>query len=293
LANRFSVHLTFVRNLLRLYRQTGSIDPRPHGGGRRSLAEGPVLERLAQRVAERPDDTLDEHRARLAAEGGPALSRAALWRALERLKLSVKKKSLHATERDQKRVQAQRQQYREQLAEVRPEDLVFVDESGVNRGMTRLYARSPRGQRAYGSAPRNYGPNVSVLAALSLAGPLASLHVEGSTDGDLFRLFVQQVLAPVLWPGAVVVWDNLSIHQVAGVREALEAAGARLVYLPPYSPDLNPIEFAWSKFKTHLRKAAARTTKALHQALSEALAAISPSDVQGYFRHCGYCGSPA
>ena len=92
LARRFAVHLTFVRNLLRLYRQSGSIEPRPHGGGRRSLAEGPVLDRLAQMVAERPDDTLDEHRARLAAEGGPALSRAALWRALERLKLSVKKK---------------------------------------------------------------------------------------------------------------------------------------------------------------------------------------------------------
>ena len=205
LAKRFSVHLTFVRNLLRRYRQSGSIEPRPHGGGRRSRAEGPVLERLAQLVAERPDDTLDEHRARLAAEGGPALSRAALWRALERRKLSVKKKSLHATERDQKRVQALRQQYREQLARVAPEDLVFVDESGVNRGMTRLYARSPRGPRAHGSAPRNYGPNVSVRAALSLAGPLASLHVEGPADGELFRLFVTEVLGPVLWPGAVVV----------------------------------------------------------------------------------------
>jgi hypothetical protein len=94
--------------------------------------------------------------------------------------------------------------------------------------MTRLYARSPRGQRAYGSAPRNYGPNVSVLGALSLAGPLASLHVEGPADGDLFRLFIQEVLVPVLWPGAVVVVDNLSIHKAAGVREALEAVGARL-----------------------------------------------------------------
>jgi transposase len=133
-----------------------------------------------------------------------------------------------------------------------------------------------------------------VLGALSLAGPLASLHVEGPADGDLFRLFIQEVLVPVLWPGAVVVVDNLSIHKAAGVREALEAVGARLAYLPPYSPDLNPLESAWSKFKSHLRKkAAARTTKALHEALGEALAAISPSDAQGYFRHCGYCGSAA
>ena len=130
-----------------------------------------------------------------------------------------------------------------------------------------------------------------MLAALSLAGPLARLHVEGSAGGELLRRFVTEALAPVRWPGAVVVWDNLSIHQAAGVREALEAAGARLVCLPPYSPDLNPIEHAWSKFKTQLRKAAARTTKALPAALGEALAANSPADAQGYFRHCGYCGS--
>ena len=189
-------------------------------------------------------------------------------------------------------MQAERQAYREQLAQVRPQDLVFVDESGVHRGMTRLYGRSPRGQRAYGSAPRNYGPNISVLGALSLAGPLTTVHVAGPIDGELFRLFVEKVLVPALWPGAVVVIDNLSTHKAARVREAIEAVGARLVYLPPYSPDLNPIELAWSKLKSYLRKAAARTTKALHQALSEAIAAISPSDAQGYFTHCGYCGSP-
>jgi transposase len=187
-------------------------------------------------------------------------------------------------------VQAERRAYREQLAQVRPQDLVFVDESGVNRGMTRLYGRSPQGQRAYGSAPRNYGPNVSVLGALSLGGLLTSGHVEGAIDGELFQLFVARALVPVLWPGAVVVIDNLSLHKAAGVREAIEAVGARLIYLPPYSPDLNPIELAWSKLKSRLRKAAARTTKALQRALREAIAAISPSDAQGYFAHCGYCG---
>jgi len=134
------------------------------------------------------------------------------------------------------------------------------------------------------------GPNVSVLGALSLGGPLSTVHVEGAIDGELFRRFVQEALAPVLWPGAVVVVDNLSTHKATGVREALEAVGARLVYLPPYSPDRNPIELAWSKLKSYLRTAAARTTKALHRALSEAVAAISSSDAQGYFAHCGYCG---
>src|SRR5438105_9234659 len=109
------------------------------------------------------------------------------------------------------------------------------------------------------------GPNVSVLGALSLGGPLTTVHVEGAIDGEFFRLFVEQELVPVLWPGAVVVVDNLSTHKAAGVREAIEAVGARLVYLPPYSPDLNPIELAWSKLKSYLRKAAARTTKALNR----------------------------
>ena len=124
-------------------------------------------------------------------------------------------------------MQAERQAYRERLAAVRPQDLVFVDESGVNRGMTRLYARSPQGQRAHGSAPRNHGPNVSVLGALSLAGPLTTVHVAGPIDGELFRLFVEKVLVPALWPGAAVVVDNLSTPKAAGVREALEAGGGR------------------------------------------------------------------
>jgi transposase len=132
-----------------------------------------------------------------------------------------------------------------------------------------------------------------VLGALGHQGPVAALHAEGATDGELFRLFVDQALVPALWPGAVVVLDNLSVHKTVGVREAIEAAGARLVYLPPYSPDLNPLEFAWSKLKAYLRKAAARTTKALHHALREGLAAISRSDAQAYFTHCGYCGSSA
>ena len=123
-----------------------------------------------------------------------------------------------------------------------------------------------------------------------MGGLLTSGHVEGAIDGELFRLFVARALVPVRWPGAVVVIDNLSLHKAAGVREAIEAVGARLVYLPPYSPDLNPIELAWSKLKSYLRKAAARATKALNKALREAIAAISPSDAQGYFTHCGCCG---
>ena len=180
-----------------------------------------------------------------------------------------------------------------QIAGVRPKDLVFVDESGVNLAMTRTYARSPRGQRAFGSAPRNWGDNVTILSALSWRGPLASMYLPGSTDGPVFLTYLKKVLVPRLWKGAVVVMDNLGAHKVVGVQALIEAAGARLVYLPPYSADLNPIEPAWSQFKSHLRKKAARTKRTLARAIREGLARIRPAHARAYFAHCGYRGLPS
>jgi len=176
----------------------------------------------------------------------------------------------------------------EQVAGVRPEDFVFLDESGVNRAMTRLYARSRCGTRAFGSAPRNWGENVSILGALCLRGTLEPMVVSGATDGAVFLTYLKEVLVAQLWPGAVVVLDNLGAHKVKGVKELIEAAGARLLYLPPYSPDLNPIEMAWSKLKGHLRKVAARTTATLDAAIGQGLRAVSASDTFGFFKHCGY-----
>jgi transposase len=181
-----------------------------------------------------------------------------------------------------------RAEFPAQLEGVRAKDLVFVDESGVNLAMTRTYARSLRGTRAFGSAPRNWGDNVSILSALSLRGPVASMHVAGATDGAVFLTCLKEVLAPKLWPGAVVVMDNLGAHKVKGVQTLLESAGARLVYLPPYSPDFNPIELAWSKFKNHLRTVAARTRRTLARAIRASLANITPDDACGFFKHCGY-----
>lgn len=163
-----------------------------------------------------------------------------------------------------------------------------MDESGVNRAMTRTHARSPRGTRAFGSAPRNWGDNVSILGALCLRGTLEPMCVNGATNGPVFLAYLEHCLVPQLWPGAVVVMDNLGAHKVKGVREKIEAAGARLLYLSPYSPDFNPIEMAWSKLKTSLRRVAARTTEALDRAIGEGLRAITTTDAHGYFAHCGY-----
>ena len=156
--------------------------------------------------------------------------------------------------------------------------------------MTRLSARSLCGTRAQASAPRNWGDNVSIIGALSLDGPLASFYLPGAVNGEWFLLYLREVLCPKLWPGAVVVMDNLSAHKAKAVRALLEAVGANLLYLPPYSPDLNPIELAWSKLKGFLRKSAARTTETLYAAIAEGLQTLSASNAQGWFQHCGYQG---
>ena len=154
--------------------------------------------------------------------------------------------------------------------------------------MTRLYGRAPRGQRVGESVPRNYGPNVTMIGALSLAGLEAVMTIAGATDGDVFRAYVEQVLGPTLVPGDVVVMDNLRAHKVAGIVDAIEQRGAHVQYLPPYSPDLSPIEPYWSKLKTALRRAKARTHEALNVALANALEMVAASDAHGWFRHCGY-----
>lgn len=181
-----------------------------------------------------------------------------------------------------------RSAYRQQTAELANERLKFIDESGVNIAMTRWFGRAPRGQRVIDAIPKNHGRNVTVLGALSCGGMEAVMTVDGATDAAVFQAYVDQVLSPTLAPGDIVVMDNLGAHKVAGIREAIEATGAALLYLPPYSPDYSPIENCWSKLKTFLRAAKARTRDRLDAALVQALDTISASDARGWFAHCGY-----
>ncbi len=158
--------------------------------------------------------------------------------------------------------------------------------------MTRLYARAPIGERAVGSAPQNYGPNVTMIGSLGPEGIHAAASYEGPTDGPVFRAFVEKVLAPTPSSGDVVVMDNLPSHKVKGIRDVIEQRGAQLVYLPPYSPDLSPIEQCWSKVKAFLRKAQARTKESLNQAIDQALGQVTAADAKGWFLHCGYALHP-
>jgi transposase len=166
--------------------------------------------------------------------------------------------------------------------------LVFVDEMGTNTSLTSLYAWSRRGERALASVPRNWRANITLLASMSAEGMGPCLAVEGSTTRELFEAYLERVLAPSLRPGQVVMMDNLSSHKGSQVRELIEKRGCELRYLPPYSPDLNPIEEAFAKLKALLRKAGARTYEALIEAMGRALEAVTASDARGFLEHRGY-----
>jgi transposase len=173
-----------------------------------------------------------------------------------------------------------------------PGKLVFVDECSTNIALTRLYARAPRGERAYGEAPRNWGKNITLIASLSTEGVGAAMSVEGATDAAAFETYVEHFLAPTLKAGQVVVMDNLQVHKSVRVRELIEGRGAEVLFLPPYSPDFSPIEEAFSKVKGILRRIGARTREALVQATGQALDAVSRRDAVGWFGHCGYDVAP-
>lgn len=198
--------------------------------------------------------------------------------------VAAEKKSLHASERDTEANRLKREQFLERIRATAPEKLIFLDESGVTTSMTRLRGRCLGGRRIHEATPGGHWKILTVLGAMSLRGMIATMTIEEATDADIFLAYVEQVLAPVLRPGDVVVMDNLSSHKVDGVRQAIEKAGAELLYLPPYSPDLNPIEKAWAKFKQRLRSAKARSKDQLDQAVSDALNRITPDDAKAWFR---------
>lgn len=282
-AERFGVSTAFVRRLEQRFRLTGCLAPRPHGGGRAPRLAGREAD-LRRAVAERPDATPAEHRERLEL---PA-SRVTVWRAMRRLGLTRKKKSTHASERDRPDVAEARRLWPEKVAGIDPKDLVFLDETGANTAMQRTHGYAPEGRRVVASAPLGGWKAVTFVGALTAGGLVAPWALEGAMNGDWFLAYVEQVLVPALRPGMVVVMDNLPSHEVAGVREAIKGAKCRLEYLPPYSPDLNPIEEAFSKLKRALRDWAARTVEGVYEGLREIITRFAPAECLNYFRHCGY-----
>jgi transposase len=278
-AERFLVSLSFVTRLLQLYRSTGSVEPRPHGGGNPAVLTPEDLERLREFLRQRPDATLEECRTHL----GASCSLMTISRALSRLGLPRKKKIPRAVEQDSPRVRERRREFREGLAGIDPKRLVFVDECGANTAMTRTHGRAPAGQRVYADTPGHWD-SITLTCGMRLGGAMAGLAFPGATNTGTFEAYVEEVLAPELRPDDVVIWDNLKPHRSEEATEAVEAAGAEVVPLPPYSPDLTPIEEMFSKVKGAMRSAAGRTKEAVYEAFASALHDVTLDNIAGWFQ---------
>lgn len=210
---------------------------------------------------------------------------------VEAFTIASKKKSLYDSQQDSARVKRLRRKFSKQIAQkFHPllHHLKFLDEFGAHLGMTRRYGRAAPGKRVSEATPGFSGSHYTVVALMGLDGTAAPLIFEGAMNTRVFESYVEQMLVPTLCTGDCVVMDNLSSHKSEKVRQLIEARGARLIFLPPYSPDLNPIEKCWSKIKTALRAAKARTFESLVTALAKALDSVSLADIQSWFAHCGY-----
>lgn len=288
LAELFGVSTAWIRRLLQRRRETGSFAARPHAGGPAPKLDEARCGRLVVLVAQQPDATLTELRDRLAAP----VHLSTIARALIRLRLPVKKKVVQAAEQERPDVRHKRAIWRGRTAAIDPRRWLFVDETGMHTAMTRLYGRAPQGQRVIGRVPQGHWKATTLIAGVRHDGVVAPWVFEGATDAATFETYITAVLVPQLRPGDLVVLDRLAVHRRPAVARAIRKAGAGLWYLPPYSPDLNPIERIWSKVKAWLRKVGARVTEELWAAIAKALDAVTATDCRNSFAHSGYPATP-
>ena len=286
-ARRFEVGKTSAIRWYSAWRAEGRVGPRALGGDRRSgriEAQGSDILRL---VEEKPDRTLAEIAGELLRRGVKA-SYGARWRFLKRKSISHKKKTVVASEQARPDVQDARRVWIKRQPAFDPRSLVFVDEPWTKTNMARLYGRCPRGERLVAHVPHGHWQTTTFIAALRANGITAPLVLDGPINGGAFDAYVEQFLAPTLKADDIVILDNLGSHKGANTRAAIEAVGAQIVFLPAYSPDLNPIEMAFAKLKALLRKAAERTVDGLWNKTGELLELFSPAECFNYIRHAGY-----
>ena len=276
----------FVVKLTAAWRQRGTVEARPQGGDRRSGALERQHDWLLQLVAQTPDLILAEIRDRLG-ERGILASISAVWRFFDRHGISFKK-TTHAAEQARPDVAAARQQWRQGQSGLDPARLVFIDETGTTTNLARTRGRSERGERLVGAIPHGHWKLTTFVAGLRQDGLTAPFVIDRAINGAIFLAYIEQCLAPTLALGDIVVMDNLPAHKVAGIRQAIGARGAELVYLPPYSPDLNPIELLFAKLKALLRKAAEPSITALWDRIGALLDQFSAAECRHYLAHAGY-----
>jgi transposase len=281
-ARTFGVSRSSVKRYVKMDTELGSLAPSKPPGSTPKIT-GTTQRLLELDLRERPAATLAQRCTYLLEMIGIRVGISTLWRALKRLGHSHKRRSIGAAERNE----FDRAAWRVMVAEQIEADQ-FVDEMGSNTSMAPVCAWSPKGERVLCSLPRNRGKNTTLLASMTTEGMGPSLAIEGSTNSEVFKTYIERVLVPALQAGQVVAMDNLNAHKGERVRELVEEAGCELLYLPAYSPDLNPIEESFSKRKAMLRKAGAREWEALIETLGLALSAVTAQDARGFFEHCGY-----
>ncbi|MCG5056968.1 MAG: IS630 family transposase [Limnoraphis sp. WC205] len=291
LAQRFHVAKSFIQKLLKQYRETGDIHPQPQGGSPEPKLKGEQLIDLIEIIENYTDATLEELCDLLEEKLQVRVSRATMGRITHQFNYTGQKKTLYAAEKESQKIQEKRVDYWSKIREIRVENLIFIDESGVNLAMLRLYGRALKGKRARGKKPQKRGRNISWIAALSLDKIITSVNIYGSVDAITFEAFIANNLIPNLWENACVVLDNAKIHQGEIVKQLVEGAGATLIYLSPYSPEFSPIENFWSKVKALLRKTAARTYEDLIDGITNAMLNVTQDNIRNWFAHCCYCTS--
>lgn len=286
IARTFMVSLSTVKRYVKRFEHLGHVLPtvQRHMSGK---LNSKLRKRLARQLEAHPDFTLAQHREWWNRRHGVQVqvSESLVSRAFRRLGWTRKKKTIGAAERDE----AERAAFRAVMKTLPVEQVVVLDESGTRIGMIALYARAPRGCRAYDHAIQNYGRNVTVLASMTVDGMQAAMTLEGAVDEVAFEAFVREVLVPTLHPGQIVIMDNLSSHKTDQVLYLLTSAGCQVLFLPAYSPDLSPIEEALSKLKAFLRRCRCQTIPSLIKAIAHGLDKITAQDARGWFAHAGFC----
>ena len=286
-AARFGVSASSAVRWVAAWRATGQAVAKPQGGDCRSRRLKAYGATILSAVEAQVDLTLVELAALVQQRHGARFAPSSLWRFLARQGLSVKK-TAHAAEQARPDVAAKRAAWREAQPALDPAKLVFIDETGASTKMARRYGRSKRGTRCVAAVPHGHWKTTTFVGVLRTSGMTAPMVLDGPMNGPAFLAYVRQVLVPTLRPGEQVILDNLAPHRAAAVRQAIEQTGPSLHPLPAYSPDLNPIENAFAKLKAHLRKAAARTTESLWNAIRDALPSFTPDECSDHFRSAGY-----
>jgi len=287
-AARFDVGPATAVRWAKRVETTGDVAPMKMGGDRRSQRIEAHAEFILKEIKTKPDTTIMELRDKLRERHGLSLGYGTVWRFLARHKITRKKKTGHASEQEREDVEASREAWFEGQLDLDPKKLVFIDETSISTSMARRFGWAPRGERCRASIPFGHWKTTTFVAGLRVDRIDAPMTIEGALDGEAFLAYVEQVLAPTLSKGETVVMDNVPLHKVAGVSEAITAKGASVLYLPAYSPDFDPIEKFFSKFKSILQRIAARTAEALETAVAEALRTVTPDECRNYFAACGY-----